>query len=152
MTRNDRYADEQAIRAAIGQQVAGWDAGDAEGYASVFTSDADYVTFLGGHYQRREAIAQSYVPLFETFLKGSQLDLGVPRVRFVASDVALIYSEYAVVKGRRRLNSGVNTTVAVRTDPGWFFAASQNTKHRRFAERLLPVFSFRKMSSFAPDH
>ena len=47
----ERPADEAAIRELLDRQVAGWDAGDAEAYASVFTPDADYVTFLGSHYR-----------------------------------------------------------------------------------------------------
>ena len=38
-------ADEMAIRALIDRQVRGWDAGNPGAYASVFTADADYVTF-----------------------------------------------------------------------------------------------------------
>jgi len=46
---SDRHADEDAIRELLDRQVMGWDAGDPEAYASVFTADADYVTFLGSH-------------------------------------------------------------------------------------------------------
>jgi uncharacterized protein (TIGR02246 family) len=51
--------DEEAIRELLDRQVTGWDAGDAEAYASAFTPDADYVTFLGSHYTGRDAIAAS---------------------------------------------------------------------------------------------
>jgi hypothetical protein len=30
----------------------------------------------------------------------------------------------------------MNTSIAVLTDDGWLLAASQNTTHRRFAEKL----------------
>jgi uncharacterized protein (TIGR02246 family) len=144
-------ADEDAIRAVIDRQVRAWAASDPEAYASVFTPDADYVTFLGSHHKGRAAIAGSYAKLFKKITKGSQLDLGSPRLRFVSPDVALIHSEYTVVKGRRRLNAGVNTTVAVRTDGGWFFAASQSTKHRRFAEKLMGIFDSRTVRSPVAD-
>jgi uncharacterized protein (TIGR02246 family) len=137
---SDQRADEQAIREVIDRQVRAWAAGDPDAYAGVFTADADYVTFLGGHRKGRDAIAGSYAQLFKNILKGSQLDLGSPRLRFVCPDVALIHSNYAVVKGRRRLNAGVNTTIAVRTGTGWLFAASQNTKHRPLGEKLMGLF------------
>jgi uncharacterized protein (TIGR02246 family) len=70
--------DEEAIRELLDRQVTGWDAGDAEAYASVFTPDADYVTFLGSHYTGRDAIAASYVPLFTKLLKGSRLHTDHP--------------------------------------------------------------------------
>ena len=84
---SERQSDEEAIRELLDRQVMGWDAGDAEAYASVFTPDADCVTFLGRNYRGRDAIA-------------------------------------------------------VRTDGRWLLAASQNTTHRRFAEKL-----FHKLAS-----
>jgi uncharacterized protein (TIGR02246 family) len=121
----------------------GWAAGDAEQYASVFTPDADYVTFLGSHYKGRAAIAASYVPLFRKLVKGSRLDFEITQLRFITPDVALIHANGAVVKRRRRRGrrgTRVTTTIAVRTDGRWQLAASQNTTHRRFAERLLGTF------------
>lgn len=64
---SERQSDEEAIRELLDRQVMGWDAGDAEAYASVFTPDADYVTFLGSNYRGRDAIAASYVPLLRSF-------------------------------------------------------------------------------------
>ncbi|MEB4209309.1 SgcJ/EcaC family oxidoreductase [Mycobacterium sp. 94-17] len=140
MTNCDQRADEDAIRALIDRQVKGWAAGDPAAYASVFTSDADYVTFLGSHHAGRDAIASSYVPLFKKLLKGTQLRIDIIQVRFLTADVALVHSNASVVKGTRRhnrRNSRVNTSVAVRTDGRWRLAASQNTTHRRLAEKLV---------------
>lgn len=136
----DRRADEDAIRELLDRQITGWGVGDPDAYASVFTPDADYVTFLGSHHKGREAIAASYAPLFRKLLKGSRLDTETTQLRFLTPDVALIHTKYAVVKGRRRRNAGVNTTIAARTDGQWLLAASQNTKHRRFAEKLMDKF------------
>ncbi len=47
MSPNDQRADEEAIRQLLDRQIKGWNAGDPEAYASVFSPDADYVTFLG---------------------------------------------------------------------------------------------------------
>lgn len=136
----DQRADEDAIRALIDQQVNGWAAGDSVAYASVFTADADYVTFLGSHYKGPDAIAAAYVPLFRKLLSGTRLRVDIRQVRFLTPDVALIRANAAVVKASRRRdrrNARVNTSVAVRTDSGWLLAASQNTTHRRFAEKLM---------------
>jgi uncharacterized protein (TIGR02246 family) len=140
MTDAERRSDEDAIRELLDRQVEGWAAGDADAYASVFTPDADYVTFLGSHHKGRGAIAASYAPLFKKFLKGSCLEFEITQLRFLTPDVALVHAKGAVVKrgGRRsRRNARVNTTIAVRTDGRWLFAASQNTTHRRLAEKLL---------------
>lgn len=103
-----RRADVDAIRALVDRQVEGWDAGDPDAYASVFTTDADYVTFLGSHYMGREAIVASYVRLFQRLLKGSHLDIEIMRLRFLTPDVALIHTTATVLKGARRRN-GRNT-------------------------------------------
>lgn len=140
MTSGDRRADEEAIRALIDQQVKGWAAGDPAAYASVFTADADYITFLGSHYTGRDAIAASYVPLFRRLLKGTRLLIDVTEVRFLTPDVALVHANASVVKGARRRNrrtARVNTSVAVRADGRWQLASSQNTTHRRVAEALM---------------
>jgi uncharacterized protein (TIGR02246 family) len=137
---SDQRADEAAIRELINQQTKGWAAADPEAYAAVFTSDADYVTFLGSHYTGREAIAASYVPLFRKLLKGSRLQIDVTRLRFLTPDVALIHANATVVKKarqRNRRNARVNTSVAVRIDGRWRLAASQNTTHRRLTEKLM---------------
>src|ERR1700685_4336080 len=86
---SEQQSEEPAIRELLDRQVAGWDAGDAEAYASVFTPDADYVTFLGSHYRGRDAIASSYIPLFAKLLKGSQLKTEITQLRFLTADVAL---------------------------------------------------------------
>nr|WP_082984028.1 SgcJ/EcaC family oxidoreductase [Mycobacterium sp. 1165178.9] len=59
MTSGDQRADEEAIRALLDQQVKGWAAGDPAAYASVFTADPQYITFLGSRYRGRDAIAAS---------------------------------------------------------------------------------------------
>ncbi|CAJ1510699.1 SgcJ/EcaC family oxidoreductase [[Mycobacterium] holstebronense] len=138
--------DETAIRELIAQQVAGWNAGDPAAYASVFTPDADYVTFLGDRYQGREAIAASYAPLFAKLLRGTRLELKASTLRFVTPDVALIHSRAVVTKNARGPNRGVriNTSVAVRTSAGWLLTSSQNTTHRRLTQRLMRTIVSRR--------
>lgn len=138
--------DEAAIRALLAYQVAGWNAGDSAAYASVFTPDADYVTFLGDRYHGREAIAASYAPLFAKLLRGTRLELKASALRFVTPDVALIHSRAVVTKNARRRNRGVriNGSVAVRAGAGWLLASSQNTTDRRLAQRLMRTLVYRR--------
>lgn len=140
MTAGDQQDDEQAIRALIDRQVTAWAAGDPAAYASVFTTDADYITFLGSRHVGRDAIAASYVPLFRKLLNRTQLRVDIAGIRFLRPDVALIHANASVVRaGRRpsRRNGRVNTSVAVRTDGRWQLVASQNTAHRWIAEKLM---------------
>ncbi|GFG68425.1 SgcJ/EcaC family oxidoreductase [Mycolicibacter senuensis] len=113
-------SDEAAIRELLDRQVAGWDAGDPEAYAAVFTRDADYVTFLGHHYKGREAIAATYAPLFAKLLRGSRLHTEIIGLRFLTPSVALI-----------RANA----------------AASQNTTHRRLADKPMQELAGSSSSS-----
>jgi uncharacterized protein (TIGR02246 family) len=134
---SDRTADQDAIRNLVDRQISGWATADPEVYAGVFTSDADYVTFLGSYYKGRKTIAASYVPLFKKLLRGSELEIEILQLRFLAPDVALVMSNAAVRRRRARRTTRVNTSVAVRVEGQWLFAASQNTTHRRFAETVM---------------
>ncbi|UVO14026.1 SgcJ/EcaC family oxidoreductase [Mycobacterium sp. SVM_VP21] len=139
-------ADETALQELLARQVGGWNSGDAAAYASVFTPDADYVTFLGDRYQGREAIAAAYAPLFANLLRGTRLELKESTLRFVTPDVALIHSRAVVTKSAQGRNRGVriNTSVAVRTGTGWLLACSQNTTDRRLAQKLLRTLVYRR--------
>jgi uncharacterized protein (TIGR02246 family) len=140
-------ADEQAIRALIDRQVTGWDTADPDASASVFMPDADYVTFLGSRHKGRAAIASSYAPLFNKLLHGTRLRTQITQLRYLTPDVALIQAQAAVIRRDslwNRRGERVNTSIAVRTDDVWRLAASQNTTHRRLAERLLDVLVSRQ--------
>jgi uncharacterized protein (TIGR02246 family) len=145
-----KEADERAIRALIDRQITGWDTADPDTYASVFAPDADYVTFLGSRHKGREAIASSYAPLFDK-LHGTRLRLQITQLRCLTPDVALIQARASVIRPARRWSRGserINTSIAVRTDDGWQLAASQNTTHRRFAEKLLGIVVSRRFHSY----
>jgi uncharacterized protein (TIGR02246 family) len=146
----DQHTDEAAIHRLFDRMNAAWAAGDAKTYATAFTPDADYVSFLGTHYMGREAIVACHTPLFEKFQKGSHLDGAITQLRFVTPDVALVHSVGAVVKGnkrRTRRNTKVQTSVAVRQDGEWLFAAFQNTKYGWLLETLSTKFDSRMAPS-----
>jgi uncharacterized protein (TIGR02246 family) len=143
-------ADEVAIRALLDQQISGWAVADPTAYASVFTLDADYVTFLGRRLKGRDEIATSYAPMFVKLLKGSRLRTRITQLRYLAPDVALIQAHAVVTKPARPSRRGadrVNTSIAVRTEGGWRLAVSQNTTHRRLAEKLLGRLVSRRSSA-----
>jgi uncharacterized protein (TIGR02246 family) len=111
-----------------------WNAGDAATFGSLFTEDADYITFFGANMPGRKAIEEGHRMLFEGPLKGSTLSGGGgrPKIRFVRPDVAIV-----VAGGGSSLEGGdkpdpgresVLTYVVVREDDGWRFASFQNTR------------------------
>ncbi|MFI7615540.1 SgcJ/EcaC family oxidoreductase [Nonomuraea terrae] len=109
-----------------------WNAGDAAGYAGLFTEDADYITFFGLHLKGRQAIEDAHRQLFRTPIKlaegGAQ-----PRIRPLAADVALVVtgggSSVDGVPDPSR--ASVITLTAVRAPDGWRFASFQNTRVSR---------------------
>jgi uncharacterized protein (TIGR02246 family) len=87
------------------------------------------------------------VRLFKRLLHGTRLRTQITQLRYLTPDVALIQARAAVTKQARRWRrraDRVNTSIAVRTADGWLLAASQNTAHRRFAEKLMGVLVFRQ--------
>lgn len=135
-------SDELAIRALLDRQRAAWAAGDALGYAAVFTNDADYITFSGAHHRGRHAIAASYAPLFEKLLSGSLLVTEIVEFRLLATDVALIVTDATVLRhGRRRGRARVNTSIAIRIDGNWLLTFSQNTTRRPMIDKLIRAMS-----------
>lgn len=127
----DQQADEAAILALFERQNAAWAAGDAEAYATVFTPDADYVTWIGTHFKGRAAIRDSHTPLFAKYLKNTHLEGEITQLRFLTPDVALVHGRGWMLKPRQRRTRRamkVQTTVVVREHGEWLIAAFQNTK------------------------
>ncbi|WP_020660937.1 SgcJ/EcaC family oxidoreductase [Amycolatopsis benzoatilytica] len=124
----------EEVLAVLGRLGDAWNSGDAEAYGSLFTEDADYVTFFGLRSEGRQAIVDSHRELFEGPLRGSKLSgFGEPRVRFLHDDVAVL-----VAGGGSSLTGGADpaaegrastlTYVLVRGDEGWQITAFQNTR------------------------
>src|SRR5579883_1833571 len=133
--------DEAGVRALMQRLYEAWGEGDADAFAALFTEDADYVTFDGSLSKGRQAIADIHRPLFEGFMKGSRLTGQTTAVRFLGPDVALVYSEGAVLRKNQRRPSrralSVQTNVAVRQGDRWLLTAFQNTRYRPWSKTLL---------------
>ena len=148
----DRSADEAAIRGLLNRQITSWDAGDPVAYASAYTRNGDCVSFLGGHYQGRAAIAASCeVPrpgsVFKRLLRGARLRLQITDLRFVTPDVAVVHALCGVTRGERLRGRNVrtNTSVVVRTAvDGWLVTSSQNTTRHPAVERLISKAASRR--------
>ncbi|WP_336214042.1 SgcJ/EcaC family oxidoreductase [Nonomuraea sp. LPB2021202275-12-8] len=121
----------QEIRHLLDGVHKTWNAGDATGYAALFTEDADYITYFGLLVKGRQAIGDLHRDLFKMPIK---LDgPGEPSVRFLSDTVALmIATGGSVVEGRRDpARDSVLTYTAVRTPEGWRLSSFQNTRVSR---------------------
>jgi uncharacterized protein (TIGR02246 family) len=136
MSVNDLSADRSAVDTVLASLAAAWDAGDAAGYARLFTSDATYVVFDGTVLRGAGEIEDVHRRLFEGPLKGSRLggvtDQPPAPVRFLCPDVAHVVVGGAVTpEGAPEPGPGrasVASFVLVDTADGWRIAAFQNTR------------------------
>jgi uncharacterized protein (TIGR02246 family) len=134
-------ADEAALQALAQQLNDAWARADADGFAALFTEEADYVVFDGSHLKGRAAIAESHRALFQ-FMKGSRLVVTAPpSVRFLAPDVAVLHGMGAVLRAGQKRPSrralSVQTFVAIKQGGPWRFTAFQNTRYRPFAQTFM---------------
>lgn len=141
--------DESAERAAIAElgraMRDAWNRGDAAGYAELFTEDADYVAFNGASAHGRQAIEDGHRWLFEGPLAGSrmgategQAEESAPEsLRFVRPDVAIMVTSGGIAPaGQAEPGSdreSVQTTVLVKDQGTWRFAAFHNTRRQELS-------------------
>jgi uncharacterized protein (TIGR02246 family) len=101
----DGAAERRAIL-ELGQDLQdAWNRGDAAGYASLFTDDADFVAWNGSYGRGRQAIEDAHRPLFDgplassrMILAGDDEEFAPPgSLRFVRPDVAIMVTSGAVV-------------------------------------------------------
>ena len=138
--------DESAERRAIlelGQALQdAWNRGDAAGYASLFTDDADFVAWTGEYGQGRQAIEDGHRPLFDGPLAGSRMvlvdDDAEPArpesLRFVRPDVAIMVTSGAVTLDGQSAtgpdHESVQTFVLIKNGNRWRVAAFHNTRQQ----------------------
>lgn len=110
-----------------------WAAGDADGFADTFTTDATMIVPSEDVYLKgREHIRGYFKAAFSGPLKGSRV-VGRPiSAKTVTEDVAIVITEGGVIPaGSEELpadNTIRATWVCVRTDGGWQVTAYQNSR------------------------
>lgn len=131
-------ADESAIRTLLAEQTAAWNRGDAKAWTAGFAADADFVNILGMYFAGRQAIEDRHAQLFSTIFRGSHLEVGVEKVRFVGPDAAIAETIHRL-RGFARLPPGIQPTdasgelrtrlkyVLERRPAGWTIVSAQNT-------------------------
>lgn len=123
---------EKEINNLLARITETWNAGDSEGYAGLFTEDADYITFFGQHLKGRQAIEEAHRGLFKLDIKLAEGG-PEPLIKSLTDDVALV-----IVGGAAFMNGEPDpsrdsaiTMTALRTPEGWRFASFQNTRVRK---------------------
>ena len=139
--------DESAERRAIlelGQALQdAWNRGDAVGYASLFTDDANFVAWNGTYGRGRQAIEDGHRRLFDGPLAGSRMLLveavdaeSAPpgSLRFVRPDVAImVISGVVTLAGQSATgpdHESVQTFVLIKNGSRWRVTAFHNTRQQ----------------------
>jgi len=79
---------EDAIRRLLDEQVAAWNAGDAEGWCKDFAEDSDFVNIIGARFENRDANMRRHAELFASIFKGSRLAVRDLRIRVLGDSTA----------------------------------------------------------------
>ena len=122
--------DEQNLRDIVRGLEAAWNSGDSVAWAEFFAEDADFIHILGGYFNGRTTIERGHRAIFDTTYKGSSNKFTVNKVRFISSDVAIVFllAELKVARvGLPPVLHARPTLVAKRTPDGWKIVAFQNT-------------------------
>ena len=89
-------SDEDRIRAITADQVAAWNAGDAEAFSASFAENGSFTNIRGSVFYGHQAFVDRHAEIFRTFFKGSKLAMKPTRIRFVRPDVAIVDLETEV--------------------------------------------------------
>ncbi|HKT42703.1 MAG TPA: SgcJ/EcaC family oxidoreductase [Rhodanobacteraceae bacterium] len=101
---------EDAIRQLLDEQIAAWNAGDAEGWCKDFTEDSEFVNIIGARFEDRDANVRRHAELFATIFKGSRLAMREVRIRVLGSSAA--FADLVLdLTGFSRLPPGIRPSI-----------------------------------------
>lgn len=139
-------ADEAAIRDLYQQLMDGWNQGDGDAFAAVFTEEGDLVAFDGTHFEGREEIAPFHQRLFDKWIEGTRLVGQVENVRLLGPDIALVHATGStVMRGNSEPSperDSIITLVAVRQSSQWRFTTLHNTRIRPIGPTTFLLWRF----------
>ena len=101
---------EALIRNLLDEQIAAWNAGDAEGWCRDFTEDSEFVNIIGARFEDRDANVRRHAELFATIFKGSRLAMREVRIRVLGSSAAFAHLVLDLT-GFSRLPPGIRPSI-----------------------------------------
>ena len=123
--------DDRPLHEIVEKLEAAWNSYDSIAWATQFAEDADFIHVLGAHYSGRPEIERGHRHIFDTIYKGSRNNLKVEQVRFVRSDVAIVFIHGNLLwylNGAEQRIEARPTLVAEKSSDGrWQIVAFQNT-------------------------
>jgi len=122
--------EEHALHVIVEQLETAWNNSDSVGFAVPFAEDADFVHILGGHFTGRASIEAGHRTIFDTIYKGSAIKFTIEKVRFAASEVAIVFIFSTLTIRQPKMPPQLNarpTMVLQRQDGDWKIVTFQNT-------------------------
>ncbi|MER7012822.1 SgcJ/EcaC family oxidoreductase [Saccharopolyspora sp. NPDC000359] len=86
------------MRDLVNRYVAAWNAGDGRAFGAAYAPEATHVTFDGALLRGRDEIAGVHSQLFDTFLRGSRIELQVEELRLVTDEVAVLHTSGGILE------------------------------------------------------
>lgn len=123
------------IDAVVASLMDRWNAGDADGFATNFTEDADFVDVLGRYLKGRSAIADIHRRNFATIHAGSTIRMSRRAVRELADGLAIAHADSGIVvpAGLLAGESRATQSMVLTHQDRWLISAFHNTTVRELA-------------------
>jgi uncharacterized protein (TIGR02246 family) len=122
--KEDRPADRDAVRKAIGGFVAAFNKGDAKLVAGQWTAEGEYVGDDGATFRGRAALEKEYTELFAKN-PGSALEVEIDTIRFPSRDNAVVEGHFKLrLKGSELIVSRCSF-LYTREDGKWLIAIAR---------------------------
>lgn len=118
--------DEAKIRSLFDKQGEAWVREDGEAFASVFAVDADFVNIRAHALRGRAEIARHHTQIFTTIYRGSKVQAGDLRIKFIRPDVATIEASSKVTLKDQSERHAHMLAVAVASNGHWEIQALHN--------------------------
>lgn len=120
--------DKTALTAMVTELERSWNTGDADGFGSLFTEDADFVHRFGGRVTGRVAIAEVHRSILSGPYARSTVRYTPTSLRLLAPGVALIHANAHLDAPRIAASlDALWSAVALRGPNGWAITSFHNT-------------------------
>jgi uncharacterized protein (TIGR02246 family) len=123
--------EERVIQAILQQLEAAWNAYNSASFAALFAEDANFIHIFGGQLDGRTAIEAAHRVIFNTIYRGSRASFMLRNIRFVRSDVAVVFAQMRVQfeqGDEKREIETRPTLIVVKDQAKWQIVTFQNTK------------------------
>jgi uncharacterized protein (TIGR02246 family) len=123
--------DEGAIQDILKHFEAAWNSYDSVSIAALFAEDANFIHIFGGQLDGRTAIEAAHRVIFDTIYRGSHASFMLRSIRFLRSDIAVVFArahvQFTEGNDSREIETRP-TLIVVKEQAKWQIVAFQNTR------------------------